>query len=228
MRGLFLITGEDLALVLVKMSLYASIDLIEASMLGRRSVDAEDHFVGEVDSGRSIFDRVSSEGCPIKEGFLLKTFRDGLLLSSGASLSEGPFIFDLPNPNLEAVPARGAVGSEGCPLSNEGSRVLERGWTRWFCCAFPATSCPLRESVSPVSLYSGLRLLDPGCAYAPGILLPFLSPGRVGGSNPNWYAAIVFCYLRIAPEYVNGARRYRQRASSVLTPQDMASPRNPW
>jgi hypothetical protein len=38
------------------MSLYASIDLIEASMLGRCSVDEVVHFVGEVEPDLSIAD----------------------------------------------------------------------------------------------------------------------------------------------------------------------------
>jgi hypothetical protein len=46
-----------LALVLVKISLYASADFNEASMLGRCSADVGDHFVGDEEPDLSTVER---------------------------------------------------------------------------------------------------------------------------------------------------------------------------
>ena len=163
--------------VLVKMSLYASIDLIEASMLGRCSVDVEDHFVGEVESDRSIAGLASSTCCDTKEGFLLRTLRDVLVLNSGTAPSTLGLGFA--NPNLDAVPARGPFDSGECPALDKGSLILGRGSD--ICCDLPPV-CTLLESGRTPSLLSCLRPLEPDCAYIPGILLPLLSPVRDGGS----------------------------------------------
>ena len=142
MRGVFLMAG-DWEIVLAKISLYASIDFAEASILGRWST-AGTRFVGEAKSDPTKAERGPPECCETKEGFLLKLFRDDLLLSSGTGPSKAPFVLDLPNPNLEAVPARGSFGSVGGPVLDEGSLIPGRGCT--VCCDLPVTGCPLLKS----------------------------------------------------------------------------------
>jgi hypothetical protein len=101
-------TGGALALVLVNISLYASADLSEASMLGLFSAWDGVHFVGDEEMDLSIGGRGLSAFCAIEEGFLLSTFRDDFPLNSGGSGLV--LLAALPNPNLDPVPGLCASG----------------------------------------------------------------------------------------------------------------------
>jgi len=106
--------GGALALVLVNISLYASADLSEESMLGLFSVWDGAHFVGDEEMDLSIGGRGLSAFCAIEEGFLLSTFRDDFPLNSGGSALV--LLAALPNPNLDPVPGfctSGLVLGEG-------------------------------------------------------------------------------------------------------------------
>jgi hypothetical protein len=95
------LTADDLALVLAKISLYASADLSEASMLGLVSAETWDHFDGDEDPDLSIAERGLLGFCAIEEGFLLNTLRDDFPFSSGAVLGFTVFADGLPNPKLD-------------------------------------------------------------------------------------------------------------------------------
>jgi len=118
---------EVLALVLVKISLYASADFREASMLGRVSADVRDHLVGEEDPDLSVDGRELPACCHATEdGFLLKTFRDDFFFNSGVGLALPAFVFDLPKPKLvDATPLD--LDSGTTLILGEGSRMLGLG-----------------------------------------------------------------------------------------------------
>jgi hypothetical protein len=114
-----------LALVLVKISLYASAALSDASMLGLFSANVVAHIVGEEEIDLSKRGRGLSEFCAIEEGFLLSTFRDDFPLSSGASApAPGTVLLAaFPNPNLDPVPAL-TCGSVFDLELGDGSRMF--------------------------------------------------------------------------------------------------------
>jgi hypothetical protein len=175
--------GGALALVLVNISLYASAALSEASMLGLFSADVVVHFVGEEEIDLSMGGLGLSAFCAMEEGFLLNTFREDFPLSSGRSALATVLLAALPNPNLDAVPAF-ACGSGlklggSCCVFDLGSPV---------CTCLFAGGYTLLPSICPEICAMSASLCSfiwPGVMYCPILLLLPVSPGLVGGSNPD-------------------------------------------
>jgi hypothetical protein len=174
-------------------------DFSDASMLGRVSAEVVAHFVGDVEPDLPRAGRELSACCEIEEGFLLKTFRDDFPLSSWGGLADGGLLVDRPNPNLGAATPPDLVSGTFLELG-DGSRILGLG--NPVCAGLWSGTWSLLGSICPdmcamsASLCSDFA--DPGCMYVPCLLLLEISPGRVGGSNPVLYDAIVSSYPNIA------------------------------
>jgi hypothetical protein len=167
-------------------------------MLGRVSTDVWDHFDGDDDPDLSAADRGIPWSCAIEEGFLLKTLREDFPLNSGTA---AVFAEAFPNPNLEAEAFSGLVWG----IANGAGEVSRKpGLGRPVCGALLTELCPLFGSICPeicaISASLCSSLLVPGCMDVPCLLLRGASPGRVGGSNPDLYDAILLI-VQSPPHY---------------------------
>jgi hypothetical protein len=162
-------------------------------MLGRTSDEVVVHLVGDIEPALPTAGRELSGCCKIEEGFLRKTFRDDFPLNSWGCPADGGLLDDLPNPNLVAAIPLGLVSGTILELG-DGSRMLGLGSA--VCTGLLSGTWPLLGSICPDMCAMSASLCSnfagPGCMYVPCLLLLEVSPGRVGGSNPALYDAIMF------------------------------------
>jgi hypothetical protein len=157
-------------------------------MLGLFSADVVFHFVGDEETDLSMGGRELSAPCAIEEGFLLNTFRDDFDLNSGGSALAIVLLTALPNPNLDPVPGfctSGLAVGDGSRKFGLGSPVCTCRFTGAY--GLLTSICPEICAMS-ASLCS---FVWPGAIYCPILLLLPISPGRVGGLNPDLYEAII-------------------------------------
>jgi len=129
------------------------------------------------------------------DSFLLRTFREDFPLNRGVAAGvTGKALVPLPNPNLDAVDVAGFVSGKDLE-TGEGPRMLGR--VRPVCCGLWADVAPVLDSENPemcaisASLFSILGAAAGCCMYVPILLVRVASPGRVGGSNPALYDAMI-------------------------------------
>ena len=158
---------------------------------------------GDVDPDLSRLERGSPEFCAMEEGFLLKTLREDLPLNSGTFCFGVVVVAVLPKPKRDPDVLGFVSGID--LVFGDGERMLGLG--NPVCCVLPTGVGPLLGSVCPdiCAMSASLRstLAGPGCIYVTSLLLLGASPGRVGGSNPDLYDAIMF---PLSPHHFLGDR----------------------
>ena len=169
-------------------------------MLGRNSEPEDDHFVGDEEPALRRGGREPPACCAIEEGFLLSTFREDLPFRFVGAMVAGWIPVGFPNPNLdpELPLPLGRVSHAGLE-PGEGARKLGFATPPRSVGLSKGTSSQLDFTCPDICADSpsiSSHLAGPDCMYAPCLLvldvsILDLSPGRVGGSNPDLYDAIM-------------------------------------